>query len=236
MHHYGEKCPGRPSLSSSLHAVACVVVLMFSGPLAAAESQYSGFLGPDGNYERLEKVELKSGQKAMRWLGPTLNIANYKSVLLDPVQFYPEPQAGPQVSEETLEQVKTYLSEQLHDRIGGVFKISDEPREGVVRIQVAVTGVLIKTQGVQAYEILPIAAVFGGVKAATGKREKDVKVLVEIRLDDSVSGELLGMVVREIEGRSLKGKKDSLKLEHLQENLDTTAVDASEGIAASIRQ
>jgi hypothetical protein len=206
-------------------------LLVTSMAISADEPEHSGFLGDDAVYAQLQEVEIRKGDKAMRWIGPALNFSNYQSVLVDDVVLYPEPEPGPQVSAETLEQISEYLSAQLKEKIGGVLKLAEAPGPGVVRIEPAVTGVLIKTEGMKAYEIVPVAAVFGGLKAATGKRDRNVKVFVEARLVDSQSGELLGAVLREVKGEDLKGKKDELTLEDVQENLDTVTDDASAGVA-----
>ena len=50
-----------------------------------SEAGYSGFLGGDEVYERLEKVEVRDGREVYRWIGPKLSFANYKSVLVDDV-------------------------------------------------------------------------------------------------------------------------------------------------------
>ena len=74
------------------------------------------------------------------------------------------------------------------------------------------TGGSIKKEGMKPYEILPIAAIFGGAKALMGIRDKDVKVFMEVRMVDSVTGERQGSVVRRIKGELLQGKKDQLPL------------------------
>ena len=214
--------------------LACALLALHSSPSRADDWQYSGFLGANENYQKLEEVKLDSGEKAMRWISPGLILENYKRALVEPVVFYPEPQPGPQVSAETLRQIKEYLTDNLRRRVGEVVQISEAPGTDVARIEPAITGVVVETQGMQAYEVLPVAAVFGGVKAAAGKRKQDVKVFIEVRITDSESGELLGTIVRTAEGKPLKGKKDELEIKDLEENLDTMTDDASAWIADSI--
>lgn len=199
-------------------------VFVTGAALAADEPQYSGFLG-DEVYAKLELVEIRKGTVAQRWVGPKLNFANYKSILVDDVVLYPKPQPGPQVNAETLKAIQGYVSEKLTMKVGSVLNLADRPGSQVLRLQVAITGVEIKTEGMKAYEVVPMAAIFGGLKAVTGTRDREVRVFVEAKFTDSETGELVGAAVRRIEGEKLKGKKEQLSLEHMQENLDTAADD-----------
>ncbi len=79
----------------------------------------------------------------------------------------------------------------------------------------------------KAYEVVPVAAIFGGIKAMSGKRNRDVNVFLEARLVDSQSGELVGAVMRSVAGEDLKGKKVQLTLKDMQDSLDQVSDDAA---------
>ena len=130
------------------------------------------------------------------------------------------------MSEETLDAVITYLTEKVSDKIGAVFNLASEPGPEVLRMQAAITGVEITTEGMKAYEVVPVAAIFGGLKALTGTRDREVLVFLEVKLSDSETGEMVGAALRRIEGEKLEGTKDQLKLEHLKKNLDAVSEDA----------
>lgn len=196
-----------------------------AGDKATKLSEVSGYLGPEV-YAMLEEVEIRDGRKSQRWLGPKLNFANYKRVLIEDVILFPEPQPGPQVSAETLDAVRAYLTEKLKEKVGEVLVLTEEPGPEVLRFELAITGVQISTEGMKAYEVVPVAAVFGGLKALTGSRDREVRVFIEGRMSDSVTGEMVGAGIREIQGENLKGKKDQLELEDMRENLDTATDDA----------
>ncbi len=187
----------------------------------------SGFLD-DAAYDRLELVDIANDEAARRWLGPKLNFANFQEVLIDPVTIYPEPETSEQVSVETLEAISAYSTTLLHDKVGAVLTLAEEPGPGVLRIRGALTGVSVTTEGMKPYEIVPVAAVFGGFKALTGKRDRDVWVFYEMRFEDSVSGELVGASYRSVRGEQLKGKKDQLELEHMKDSLDKVTDDGSD--------
>ncbi len=187
-------------------------------------SKVSDYLGADV-YALLHEVETHDGTKVKRWIGPELSFANYKQVLIEDVILYPEPQPGPQISQETLDEVRAYLTEKLKIKVGAILKLTTEPGPQVIRMQVAITGVEITTEGMKVYEVMPVAAVFGGLKALTGTRDREVAVFVEGKLSDSVTGKMVGAAVRRLKGDKLKGTREQLKLEHLQDNLDTALND-----------
>ena len=58
--------------------LVAVLIVAWTGTAAAEEEkpQYSGFLGDDSVYAKLEEVELHKKVKGQRWIGPTLNISN----------------------------------------------------------------------------------------------------------------------------------------------------------------
>ena len=202
--------------------------LLFAFSVAAAKKEepvYSGYLAED-IYPKLEEVEIREDVTAKRWIGPKLNFSNFKSVLIEDVTLYPEPEPGPQVSAETLEAIRSYATEKLTTKVGSVLNVVDEPGPQVLRVQAAITGVEIKTEGMKGYEVVPVAAIFGGFKALTGKRDREVHVFVEVIFSDSETGEVVGAAVRSVEGEHLKGKKDQLELEDMQESLDSATDDA----------
>jgi hypothetical protein len=219
------------SVTVSLRLLAVLVgsLVGMGTPLAWAEDEAknSGFLGDDSVYARLQEVEIHKGAKGKRWFAPHLNSTNYQSALVDDVVLYPTPEPGPQVSAETLEEIQKYLPPELRDKIAAVIPSADAAGPGVVRIQTAVTGVDVASEGLHVTELIPVSAIFHGVQAARGKRKEDVQVFVEVKLLDGESGELVGAVVRQIEGAKLKGKKDQLTLADMQDSLNQVSDDAA---------
>ena len=212
--------------NASRSAFFAILTFMSWGASSAEDAaKVSGYLGPEV-YAMLEEVEIADGRKARRWVGPKLSFANYKSVLIEEVILFPEPEPGPQVSRETLDAVRDYLTAKLREKASAVLNVASEPGPQVLRMQTAVTGVKITTEGMKAYEVLPVAAVFGGLKALAGERDRDVLVFVEFKLSDSETGEMVGAAVRRVEGAKLKSTKDQLLLEHLRDNLDSVTDDA----------
>lgn len=172
--------------------------------------------------------------RVRRWIGPKLNTANYRAVLVEDVALYPAPEPTDQVSAQTLEEISRYLSQGLRQKVGSRVITTDAAGPGVLRMNAAVTGVLVKTEGMKAYEILPVAAVFGAAKAANGTRDQETRVFIEVKLTDSQSGEMVGAILREAAGKDLEGKKDQLALEDMRDSLDGLTNDAAVHLSDSL--
>ncbi len=213
-----------------LFLVLCFPLLMIEPVLAEPEDDEiprSGFL-PDDVYDRLQNIETNKEVKARRWIGPQLNLTNYKKVMIDEVVMYPEPEPNERVSAETIDAINEFTTRILRDKVGEVLNLAWESGPEVLRMRSALTGFHIETEGMKAYEVLPVTAIFGAAKAMSGTRDQDVWLFYETRFEDSVSGELVGAGMRAVKGDQLKGKKDKLSLEHMKESLNAATDEGSD--------
>jgi hypothetical protein len=79
----------------------------------------------------------------------------------------------------------------------------DAPGPGVLKLQVAVTGVASSAEGLKPYQIVPMAFVATMAIDTVAGAPQQAKLLVEARATDSVSGEVLSKVVRTHTGERL---------------------------------
>ncbi len=212
----------------------CITLLSMSFLAACASNEvekeeYSGFLSPD-HYAKVKKVELEDGDVSYRWINKSFNRDDYHSIIVDQVTYYPAPQVSEQASQETLDKIADYLTKALKTKLSKEVTITDKPGPGVARLTPAITGVKIKTKEMQAYEVVPVAAVFGAVSAATGNRDMVTEVYLESRLQNTESGAYMGFAVRKIRGSNLENVKAQLTLDDVKKELDDVADDAVDTI------
>lgn len=94
---------------SGLFAIAAITALVAGcASNAPKKTDYSGYLG---NYSDLKEVKGPMGEEFLRYASLKFTPANYSAVLLDRVEFYPKPEPTEQVSQETLNQIGSYLNE-----------------------------------------------------------------------------------------------------------------------------
>lgn len=202
-------------------AITCLAFVTF-GAVADEEMPSSGFL-PAAMEGKLEQVELSDGRKAMRWISPELTKANYDAVMVDRMIYYPAPNPGPQVSSSALQGIADYLTEALRKHLATSVKVVDKAGPRVLRMQPAITAVVIEQEGLSVKDVVPVHLLFSAAKAATGKMAEDVKAMVEVRITDSMTRDYRAAVKMDIKGEQLKGEKDQLTVDDFKKALDKRA-------------
>ena len=180
----------------------------------SAGGEFSGFLG---DYSKLSDEKDAAGEAVKRYVSPNLKPGAYQKVLIDAFQFYPAPKPSPQLSEQTLNDIRNYMDKALRHKLGSKLALASEPGPGVARIRPAITAVSSKKQGLKPYEVLPVAFIIS--HGIVGK-PKEAAIKLEVEVLDSVTGERLGAAIREGTGAKLEGKDEKLTLEHVRPLLD----------------
>lgn len=67
----------------------------------------------------------------------------------------------------------------------------------------AMTGVCASNEGMHGYEVVPVAALVGSVRAVTGHRAQDSELYVHAECIDASTGETVAKVVRKVFGETL---------------------------------
>jgi len=186
-------------------------------------SQYSGFLH---DYSRLEKMPDDGG---LRWISDALQ--GYDKVLIDPVVLHPDPGTSRVV---LLNGIKVHLDNGLRAALKNKVSLVSDVGPGVVRLRPAITGVVSETEGLKAYEFIPIALIFAGAKTATGTRAKTAQVFLEVELSDSETGNVVGQVVRK--GLGKQAETDALTFKDVQPILDEWIKNGSENLARMLKR
>jgi hypothetical protein len=218
--------PARNPVVAALLASALVAGAWLAAPAAAAaEPPNSGFL-PD--YTLLKPVKGPSGSKLERWVSPQFSRENYHAVLVDEIVFFPTPQPTSQVSQQTMDEIRAYLSNALSNVALASLPHATHPGPGVVRLRTAITAVATGDTALKPYELVPAAFVFSGAMRLAGQRSQDVTLSVEALASDSESGAPLAMVVRHGKGEQLKNTTTPVTLEALKPRIDEWARSAAQ--------
>ncbi len=187
---------------SGLFAIAAAAALVAGcASHAPKETDYSGYLG---NYSDLKEVKGPKGEEFLKYASPKFTPANYHAVLVDKVDFYPKPEPTEQVTQETIDQIGSYLNGTLRNKIGEKVEVVDKPGPGVAELKVAITGVAGEKEGLKPYQIVPIAFVATMAYRGVAGAPQEAKLVVESKVTDSVSGETLLKSVRVGTGEGLQ--------------------------------
>lgn len=168
--------------------------------------KYSGYLG---DYSRMSPVTDSAGNEFERALSPHFNPKSYNALLLEPVRFYPEPEPTEQVSQDSLNAIRSYLQQSMHAKLSKSVPVVDKPGPGVLRVSVAITSVSSEKVGLKPYQFVPIALVATTAKRAVMGTPQEAKIFVEAALSDSVTGQRMVSSVRSGTGKSYTPSSES---------------------------
>ena len=156
----------------------------------------SGFL-PDSDYSKLKKQPAPGGGDRYVYVSDTFEPYNYGALIVEHLQFYPEPQPSDHVTLETLNQIRSYADLAVRTKLGQKVKLVDQAGPGVARLRLGITAVGEKQRPLKPYQYVPVALVItGGVALAQGGRPHDATIAFESELTNSVSKQPLLVVVR----------------------------------------
>lgn len=187
---------------------------------AVKKEDYSGYLK---DYSQLQTAVDTEGEKVLRYVSPKLLAGEYKKIIFEPVQYYPEPQPTEEVSAQTLKDIRLYIDQKLREEISKKMEVVNNPGPGTLRLRIALTSIGKDTEGLKPYQFIPVALVLTGAKAAAGYHPHSAKLYLEAETQDSVTGERLAIAVRAGKGERLAkiaGAGHTVQLESIKPILD----------------
>lgn len=184
--------------------------------------EYSGFLG---DYSQLKEAKSPSGVEVMRWVDPKLDLKQYRSVYIEPTQFYPKPQPTVKIPQNTLYGINRYYDEALKREIGKDLPLATAPGPGVIVVRAAITAVSSKTEGLKPYEIIPIALVAAAVSTASGIRDQETTLGTEAQFIDGGNNKVIAQVVRKGSGKPLQNDTQVMQPADVKNVIDGWASD-----------
>ncbi|MGE8147088.1 DUF3313 domain-containing protein [Pseudomonas frederiksbergensis] len=202
------------NLSRNVLIGAALASLLLGGCTSKVtdKEQYSGFLP---NYNNLQEVTTPSGEKAMRWVSPSWNPNAYDTVAFMKLELYPVPKPNDRVDQRTLEELQTYMTNSAKGVLGQKYRVVPSAKKApagskTLVVRAAITGVTASNEGMQWYEVVPVAAVVGGVSAASGHRSQDTTLFLEAELVDASNNQIMAKVVRKVFGEQLKNSSEKI--------------------------
>lgn len=210
----------------------CVKAACLTGLLAlagcsssvTAPEKYSGFLK---NYSGLQETQSASGKTILRWVDPSFKSSNYDKLIFNPLTYYPVPKPNTQLGAQTLDKILAYSNQQLKASAEKRIQLVSKPGPRTLIFHGAITGVDSSKQGLQFYEVIPVAMIVAGTQAATGHRTMETNLYFEGELIDSSTNKVVMKVVRKGEGKTVSNESAPITVDSLKSVIDDMATDAS---------
>ena len=217
------------NLSRKIFVGAALASLLLGGCTSKVteQDQYSGFLP---NYNNLQEVTTTSGEKAMRWVSPSWNPNAYDTVAFMKLELYPTPKPNDRVDLRTLQELQNYMTSNARGVLGQKYRIVSSakaapPGSKTLVLWAAITGVTASNEGMQWYEVVPVAAVVGGVSAASGHRTQDTTLFLEAELVDASNNQVVAKVVRKVFGEQLSNTSQKITVNDFKAAINKLTAD-----------
>jgi hypothetical protein len=131
--------------------------------------------------------------------------------MIDPLRFYPEPQASQYVAMETLNQPSSYFDRTVRTKLGQKVRLVDQLGPRVAHARRGITAVGEEARALKPYQYVPIGLAITGIKAAAeGGLPHDARITFEDEVSDSVSKQPLLLTVRGWTGGRIASVRPSL--------------------------
>jgi hypothetical protein len=170
--------------------------------LASQPMPKSGFLQ---NYSVLVPISSSEADtRIWRYRKAGVNPSTYTAVILDPI--YLNQNATKEISPEAINQAKIALQDSMVSSVNmrGNLRIVNQPGPGVVRVSVGITGAESSANSLQPWNFTPIGLAMNAAAYAGGVNAKTPAMLVESRITDSQTKEVIGEGLVTIQGESFR--------------------------------
>lgn len=185
--------------------------------------QYSGFLD---SYSELQEENSATGMPILRWVSPDFKLSEYDNIIIEPIVYYPQPTPTPQVDRELLNEVLNYTNNQMKKSTGQHISLSNKVTPRTLIFRGAISAVNTSNEGMQFYEVLPIAMVLAGIEVATGHRTQDTNIFFEGELLDATTQQPVIKIVRKGMGKQISNAQKKLTFDMFKPIIDKVAEDA----------
>ncbi|MHC8412560.1 DUF3313 domain-containing protein [Pseudomonas sp. Hz4] len=211
--------------------VAVLSAIMLSGCVSKVTKvdQYSGYLD---RYDVLQSSISATGAPTLRWISPDFNPAAFDTVDFDGLELFPAPTATDRVNMQTFVQLQQAANKAIVTALSKRYRVSNTllplpPNAHPLVMKAAITGVSASNEGMKWYEVIPVAAVVGGVGAITGHRDQNTELYIEAALLDPASNEPVARVVRKVFGKKLENSSTQITTEDFTQAINGLGTDLS---------
>ena len=197
------------SLYVAIVSFALAIIACSNTPKLASDAMpRSGFLP---NYSLLVPTFTSaSDTRIWRYRKDGINPANYTAVILDPI--YLNQSATKEISAESIAKARSALQASMIEAINarGNIKIVTQPGPGVVRVSAGITGAESSNDYLKPWNFTPIGLATNAAAFAGGVNSKTPALVVENKITDSRTNEVLGMGLVTIQGESFRTSSGSV--------------------------
>ena len=155
--------------------------------LMQADKPESGFFS---DYSLLKPVNGSKDTKVFRYTSTKFDPSNYKSVIIDSVVIN-QSSVDDKITTDIIEKTRLTLEENIKQKVTQFLALTQTAGAETLKVNISISGADLATEGFKVRNLLPISAVLKLASKATNKDKKTAVLLIESKVSDSQTGELL---------------------------------------------
>ncbi len=168
-------------------------------------------------FPKLTKIESSKDILIYRYMNPNLQEYTFSSVLLDPISIN-QNQIDPKITP-TIDKITAMVEESIKSKLAQKsIKSSDGISERTARVSVLISGAKIKPDGIKPWNLLPLSALITATVYVAGYNSKTIDLLMECKITNSETNELLSKDVITISSDKFRNKNKTLDVFSLMSN------------------
>ena len=168
-------------------------------------------------FPKLTKIESSKEILIYRYLNPNLQDYIFSSVLLDPISIN-QNQIDPKITP-TIDKITAMVEESIKNKLAQKsIKASEVISESTARVSVSISAAKIKHDGIKPWNLLPLSALITATVYVAGYNSKTIDLLMECKITNSETNELLSKDVITISSDKFRNKNKTLDVFSLMSN------------------
>ncbi|MGA2654943.1 MAG: DUF3313 domain-containing protein [Gammaproteobacteria bacterium] len=156
------------------------------------EEESSGFLV---HYDLLEPVPGAAGMDIYAYKDDEVDADDYHAAIVEPVFIYEGATHNDTAIHEQIETARQGINTGLRKAVAQHYQLTQKPGPGVFRMQIAITGADLEDEGLKPWNIIPVSAAITVATHATGFEKKKPVLMVEMKITDSQTNEVIKEIV-----------------------------------------
>ena len=173
--------------------------------LMQADKPESGFFS---DYSLLKPVNGPKDTKVFRYTSTKFDPSNYKSVIIDSVLIN-QSSVDDKITSDIIEKTRLTLEENVKQKVTQFLALTQTAGAQTLKVNISISGADLATEGFKVRNLLPISAVLKLASKATNKDKKTAVLLIESKVTDSQTGELLKGTIVTISSESFRDNDEA---------------------------
>ncbi|PKG58567.1 DUF3313 family protein [Shewanella sp. GutDb-MelDb] len=169
---------------------------------------------------QFHEVNYGNSNKGVQWVSNKIEPHYYHSLIVSRVELTPDTHYDAQIPLSVLNDLAINVTSKLGDYISPSIDVVDKAGEHVAVLSIRVSRATVVNADLKLRQLMPVGAALTLLKGVTGNESKTAKIIIEAKIKDSVSKELLAERISIIEATgAIKGDYAELNYNQIQYNV-----------------